>query len=157
MSAFVVDTATMDRVVRGIVGRARYGQIIRKFGGIDTSEGSAGTRIGRLLFTLNVEAVFQRYPGCENNPDSMPGPVGDDGRSEALSMAADYRYGGRAAPLLDTEALVHSCKALQCLRYQCNEGDVPLTALYRELELAIGEIAMEVLEKMPCYAAAPWG
>ncbi len=156
MSAFVVDTGTMDRVVRGIIASSRYGQIIDRFADIDTTERGAGTRIGRLLFSLNIEAVFQRYPGCADDPGDMPGPIGDDGRSEALKMASDYTYRS-IAKRVDTEAMVHSCKAMRCLRYQCSEGDVPGTELYRELQAAIGEIALAVVEAMPCYSAAPWG
>jgi hypothetical protein len=151
MSAFVIDRQTMDRVVSGICARDRsYGQITRTFAGFDTAERKNGTEIGRQLFTLNIEAVTQRYPDCADDPSNLPGP------QDAARQASDYLWGGSAAN--DQESMIKTMKAMQCLRYQCSEGDVPeTTGLYRELCMAIGKLAENIVRKMPTYEAAEWG
>ena len=152
MSAFVIDKQTMDRVVSGICAKERVnGQVIRRFSGLDTTIRTNGTEIGRRLFTLNIEAVTQRY-----GDDDLPGPCDVNGKSTARLDAA--RYVWAAHPANDQETMIRSMKAMQCLSYQCAEGDVPeRAALYRELKAAIGELAEAIVEKMPTYSAAPWG
>jgi hypothetical protein len=150
MSAFVVDTGTMNRCVRTLCAKGRYGQVIRNFAGIATDAPNAATEIGRRLFTLNIEAVTQRYPDCEDKPEDLPGTDG------CASYPATYRYRGSRIPPTSRE-MVAGIKALQCLRYQCSEGNVPETPLYREMVTTIGELCENIVETMPEYEAAPWG
>lgn len=151
MSAFVVDTECMDRCVRTICAKGTYVQIIPVFAGIDTSLVGAHKAIGRRLFTLNVEAVQQRYPDTLDNPSNMPGPHG------AAALPFNYRYSGnKAAP--SHRDLIHGVKSLVCLSYQCAEGDVPDKAnLYAELEAAIGTVSCVIVKQLPEYEKAPWG
>jgi len=151
MSAFIVSKECMNRVVAAICYRSRYGQVIRTFDGIATDSKGAATEIGRRLFTLNVEAIYQRYPDTLDAPDNMPGPVDKSGKSTALRDAA------RFVALPVHVDLVAAVKAMNCLSYQCAEGDVPETPLYKELERAIGEIACEFVRRQPAYDAAAWG
>ena len=147
----------MHRCVAAICYKNRYGHIIRMFNGcIDTSAKDAPTRIGRLLFTMNIEAVYQRYPDTQDAPENMPGPIGDDGRSTALSMAANYRYTFRLADA-GAHSLVQGYKSLTCPRYQCSEGDVPESDLFKALNDAIGEVAGAYIESRPEYETAAWG
>jgi hypothetical protein len=150
MSAFVIDTDAMDRAVQAICAAGRHGMIVGKFDGIDTSASDAGTLIGRRLFTLNIEAVMQRYPDTQDNPDDMPGTVG------CAEYPTTYRFNGRPGARLPAGRLVAGFKALQGLRYQCSEGDVKGTPLYRELTDVIGTIAADIVERLPAYEAAPW-
>lgn len=152
MSAFVVSRECMQRVALTICHRSRYGQVIPTFDGIPTNLPTAPTEIGRRLFTLNIEAVFQRYPDTQDNPDTLPGDIDADGRSVALKEAAAFR----------TSAALHvnpiaGLKAMQCLSYQCDEGNVPETVLYKEREAAIGRIAVHIVEGLPAYDKAAWG
>lgn len=151
MSAFVIDEATMHRVVQGICARGRYGRIVRQFAGISTDSPGAAIEIGRRLFTLNIEAVMQRYPDCQNDPSHLPGEAGCQHYPQ-IYLAPALRTGpcGRAL-------LVDSFEAMCCLRYQCSEGDVPEGAsLYRELNGAIGAVACEIVQGLPEYEAAGW-
>jgi hypothetical protein len=145
MSAFVIDEGTMNRVVRAICHKNRYGQVIRKFMGIDTSERDAPTRIGRLLFTLNIEAVMQRYPDCEEKPGKLPGSY------DAPVLPQTYR-----AKINPMGTLVDGYKAVRCLIYQCSEGDVDQSECYRALDAAAGEIAHCIVSGLPAYEAAGW-
>jgi hypothetical protein len=139
MSAFVVSADTMNKVVRTICAKGRYGQRIRTFAGIATDAPNAKTEIGRRLLTMNVEAVNQRYPGDETSP-----------------YGTDYAFRGSNIPPARKE-LIAGFKAMQCLEYQCSEGDVDQSALYAELTAAIGKIAEAIVTEMEEYQAAAWG
>lgn len=150
MSAFVIESSAMDRVVRTICARGRYGQILRTFAGIDTAAPDAPQQIGRRLFTLNVEAVMQRYPDTEDRPSEMPGT------HDASTLPHSYVYRGSRVPPAHAE-LIAGVKAMKCLRYQCAEGDVPKSEQYRELDKAIGEVCEHIVSELPAYDAARWG
>jgi hypothetical protein len=48
-------------------------------------------------------------------------------------------------------------KAVSCLRYQCFEGDVPETPLFKALDGLANALAYEVARKTEEYAKAEWG
>lgn len=73
MSAFIVTGETMARAVQGICA------VIETFHGIGTASSDAPGRIGRLLYSMNIEAVTQRYPDCDATPQDLPGPCDDAG------------------------------------------------------------------------------
>lgn len=157
MSAFVVQPHTMSSAVRGICAVfGRYPNfVVPLFDGIDTSRAEAPTLIGRRLFTLNIEAVQQRYPDTIDRPQDMPGPCNSDGEATAHRIARDFLY-RPTARRVSTDEMVASLKALHCLRYQCSEGNVPETPLYQEITRAIGRIADAIVSEMPAYEAAAW-
>jgi hypothetical protein len=155
MSAFVIDSATMGRVLRGLFARNDRGQIVLQFDGEHTDFGhprsADPTDVGRKLFAMNLEAVMQRYPDCRDNPDDWPGPHG------AHALATEYR-----APALmpgfhrGAADLVDFYKAIRCLIYQCSEGDIPNSPLFLELQRAAAELAHGIIETLPGYQRAGW-
>lgn len=160
MSAFVIDKATMDKCVTTLcaTGSTWSGRIIPLFDGIDTGEPDAMTKIGRRLFAMNIVACEERYPDCRGNPDNLPGPCDSAGRSTAMDIAAAYamRQPRFQVPMSKTP-LIEGYKALSCLQYQCNEGHVSSTGLYKELERAINAVACAIVENLPEYEKARWG
>jgi len=135
MSAFVVDTDCMDRVVRGF----------------EIQSSGNCTRLGRDLFKLNIEAVRQRYgdPVDEMLPDGW--------------TPSDYVYvEPPAVPGVPSD--VDSLKAMHCLIYQCSEGDVPEQSLYRILVELSQALERRVLDHhkiadihdLPAYQRAAW-
>src|SRR3990167_7877135 len=68
-----------------------------------------GDLYGQQLWQMNCDAVNQRYSG------------------HVPQEPAYYRY------LPKQFSRVVALKGLQCLIYQCSEGDVPKRALYKEL------------------------
>lgn len=66
------------------------------------------------LITLNATALLQRYD------DPLPVNV------------FDHKY---AAP--ETISAMQACKTLHCFSYQCSEGIVPETAMYKAVDVAI--------------------
>lgn len=148
MSAFIVTKTHIDHVVAAIM------QIGVATGSVTEEEDKHGgfrDRIGQWLIEMNIRAVDCRYN--ERNPVPL------------------YRntYMGSAKTLAE---LVKRYKAIQCLAYQCCEGNVPETPLYKQLIAAENTVASmilpghpdlqyfdasDIIGRMPEYKAAPWG
>ena len=148
MSAFVISKATMTRVVRGICESEPRGFMAHDFLRVPLKSANAPTLIGRRLFSLNIEAVMQRYPDCAEDPNRMPGDA-DSATAPETFRCEDYR------PLTHKERIA-SLKALQCLIYQCSEGDIPERQEYRELRDMERRVMARIVEALPEYEAAPW-
>lgn len=135
MSAFIIGKQTMDQVVTAILS-------VGYFGGQSIEGDVKATSLGRRLFAMNIDAVLRRYPN--DTLDSAPGPV------DKLDVGESYVYeaeiGGPTAGL----------KAMHCLSYQCSEGDVPDSDLFKELGASIGEVADMIVTDTAEYDEAPW-
>ena len=98
--------------------------------------GNAETLLGQRLMRLNRAAMDERYP--DRHPDS---------KATAPEIEA-YRHTPQATnPFL---FLV----ALECLRYQCSEGEVVRDPLYAEVEQAVNHWRRTILATIPEYKAA---
>lgn len=124
MSAYVVSPATIQCAVHAI---ARH---CPRFGGgrfatpsdIRTPEAvKALSHLGDALWAMNREAVRQRY----GQADAVPEFVFDPSKRPSGPQMKG---------------------AVQSIVYQCSEGDVPRTPLYRELEAAAAEISRQINE-----------
>jgi hypothetical protein len=155
MSAFVIDPETMDKVVSTLTAKGQWGYVLRRVGDTFTDAPDAATKIGRQLYAMNLDAVMERYPDTHDNPKDMPGPVDAKGRSTAARLPTTYKAKLRN-PVTQAD-WVAGFKAISCLSYQCSEGDVPKTELFKELELAEGMIAARIVQNLPEYEKAPWG
>jgi hypothetical protein len=82
-------------------------------------------------------------------------------------LAMDERYPDRHADSKATDSEVEEYRhtpqapnpylflvALECLRYQCSEGDVPKTPLYAEIDRAVNYWRGQILRTIPEYKAA---
>lgn len=163
MSAFIVSSGTMDKCVALICRRTEYGRAVPTIFGIRTGNGFADssshdgcmTEIGRRLYALNTEAVRQRYG---DDLDELPGPVDSNGRSTARWLCSSYTGPAFAYSAKEKRGvLVAAYKAIECLIYQCSEGDVFESPDYKELCSARDRIAAELLRESADYEAAPWG
>lgn len=88
---------------------------------------------GRELWQMNVDAVNTRYPQDKIEPP------------EDYKNAYPTRFGEQSPAML---------KALNCLIYQCAEGDIPKRALFTSLQDLSRQVANRIVEQMPDYAAA---
>jgi len=120
MSAYIVNRATMLAAVHAI---AKY---CTTFGGmalpadIRTPEAVAMlTDLGRRLFEMNREAVRQRY----GDADDVPVFTFDPHRRPTTAQMKG---------------------SVQCLGYQCSEGNVPATDVFKALEAAEAEIVRQI-------------
>jgi hypothetical protein len=140
MSAFMVEDKTINYVVNWLRREIDRLHIIShklKEVGFDTSESGWAERLGQAMFLLNIKAVDTRY-----------------GNGEAVKFRKlDYRF-----EHTDTVPLVQVLKSLQCWLYQCCEGAVPETVLYKLFDEDIRLFLMsKIITGLPEYEEAEWG
>ncbi len=89
--------------------------------------------LGKMLFDLNCKAVDARYGAGDNAGET-------------------YTY----KPMPHNN-IYQVLKYIDCLIYQCSEGDIPETSdLYDAINQLSGEIAHKLVEAMPQYQQADW-
>lgn len=94
-------------------------------------------KLGRKLYALNRRAMRERYGAGEG------------------SGGERYKYATGAGFL--PPSLAQQIKALQCLQYQCAEGTVPKSALYKRIDRAIKDLSVRFVQHSPEWGAASWG
>ena len=127
MSAYIVEKQTIDRIVT-------YLQTPDVRQHIDYHHPSlAGTarEQGQRLWGMNVQAVDARY--------------------EERNAVTLYRHSTALC------SPVQTLKSIRCLLYQCSEGDVPETELWRALDTLSVDLAIEIVAGLPEWDAAQWG
>jgi hypothetical protein len=143
MSTFLVADKTINNIVNWLrreldetSGTIIIRQKLMELG-IDPSISGWAEILGYEMFQLNIKAVNSRY-----------------GSGEAIKFRPlDYRY-----EVVEPAPLVQVLKSLQCWLYQCNEGDVPTTALYGLFDNDVQLYLMtEVIDTLPEYQNAVWG
>jgi hypothetical protein len=147
MSSFIVRPETINRIVSYLSyaqgnGQIQYSNVqclLRKYG-ITVEKWIDKQALVKKLIDLNIEAVHQRYG--DMSIETMPGKVGQ----KLSDYVFQYEDGGP----------IRVYKSLQCLTYQCAEGNVPETELYRFLEDLENTIAREIVHAMPEYDKAEW-
>lgn len=127
MSSFIVSESCMHMVAYAVF-EARGVSETR-------SSGEAITQIGRELFALNEAAFGARYPG-----------------DDSASYSATYQFVRGLPP-----ARVAAYKALRCFLYQCSEGNVPESPLFKEVDDVAAILAARIIQSLPEYNASAWG
>jgi hypothetical protein len=140
MSAFLVEDKTINNIVNWL--RREMNELycippkLKKLG-IDTTAAGWSEDLGRAMFQLNITAVEARY-----------------GNGEAVRFRKlDYRYD-------ETEPvpLVQVLKSLRCWLYQCLEGDIPESVLYKLFYRDVRPYLMgKIIDTLPEYNEAEWG
>lgn len=132
MSSFLVSKATIDACVAAIHHNAAYcsthGMLYAT--SMDT--------LGKDLWAMNNDAVSARYP-----LDTVE-PLANDDKIEA------YRY------KTTFPTMVQMLRSVQCLIYQCSEGNVPERELFRQLETVADLLKDRIVSDLPAYKAAKW-
>jgi hypothetical protein len=140
MSAFMVKDKMINYVVNWLRREIDRLPIIAhklKEVGFDMSQAGWAERLGQEMFLLNIKAVNARYGSGE----------------AARFRKLDYRFDHTEAV-----SLMQLLKSLQCWLYQCNEGDVPESALYGLFDTDVQLYLMDtIISKLPEYEEAEWG
>lgn len=93
-------------------------------------------RLGQDLWDLNVQSVNTRYPEGDREPEQ------------------EYKFIYLSAQCSNR---VQALKSLQCLMYQCSEGNIPETSLlYRAIQKTELRLMHEIIDALPEYKAAKW-
>lgn len=133
MSAFLVSNQTMQKAVEAVLiaeANAWSGDTVE-------AKENQVSMLGTQLYKLNQDALAARY--------------GDDDPAELF-----IGRGFRARMASQGDANIQRLKSLNCLIYQCSEGDVPETELFKRLEKAAGGLAQIIVTSLPAYDTAKW-
>lgn len=130
MSAYIVDSVTIDRIVTYVE------QVANEYRSLHTdiyhtAQATTPDELGQALYRMNVTAVDDRYR--DHNP--LP----------------PYRHTNRFV------SGVQVYKSMQCFLYQCSEGDVPDQPLFKALERLHNHCANSIIRHLPDYSKAVWG
>jgi hypothetical protein len=143
MSAFIVADKPINTIVNWLDRELEevYGTIIIRQKlmelGVDPSIPGWEEILGHEMFQLNIKAVDARY--------------GEGGAKKFRPL--DYHY-----EVTKPIPMVQVLKSLQCWLYQCNEGNVPETALYTLFDNDVQVYLMtEIIDTLPEYQHAYWG
>jgi len=142
MSSYVVDDATINKVVAYLYFEAMdsrsNGEIARKLRNLDYNLLSMEDckRLAEDMFSLNVRAVNQRY---------------GEGEAEKF-RSLDFKF-----QLQSPTSLIKTLKAFECWSYQCCEGDVILSNLYKALGQVAIFLAWRVVHGLPEWEKEGWG
>ena len=130
MSAFIVSTETMQRVIAAITdngsiydGTFAGTYLLRNSSDLDA--------LGKALFAMNADAVNQRYSENYVEPPFSYRPLG--------IVSKEDRF-----------------MAVACLLYQCSEGDVPEREMYRELGRVKNRLANAIAHDAATKVKSPW-
>ena len=140
MSAFYCNNSVIAKCVTAIMSYAgTFGDFY-----MNERRETLGQKIGKALREMNVEALKQRYPG----------------RLSEDELNTSFEFSDEEYLRLRDEHPAVLMKAIDCLGYQCAEGNVPDTnPLFRQLE----EVGLLIenrkgpLRGTPEYGRAPWG
>ncbi len=141
MSAFMVEDKTINRVVTWLTREVATNRhftldwLAREYG-VDLESAGWDETLAQAMFQLNCDGVNARY-----------------GKGEAEKFRPlNFTYKPE-----DYHSLVQVLKSLQCWKYQCSEGDVPETQLYRFFEAVAHHLALKIVMGLPEYDKAKWG
>ncbi len=141
MSAFVVEHTTINCVLQWLK-TDRDAEWDRKYmaraAELDLNDPEFYQKLGMSMHMLNVQAVNERY-------------------RENQSPDVSYRFLEPAIMPTHNPSRIQVLKSLRCLIYQCSEGSVPETDLYRALDKLAGSIALDIVRDLPAYDEAEWG
>lgn len=138
MSAFIVKDETINKIVTFLQRKAHsntyWPSDLIKHAGYNLQEQKEAMRLATEMFQLNVHTVEERYPNVD------PSDFRD----------LNFQFKIVSCPMM------HAYKALECWRYQCNEGTVPQSFLYTLMDRVMFAMAHTMVTNMPEYANAPW-
>ena len=145
MSAFIITEKTMRSIIYNLFWNhdfKRVNSIFRynDYRVIDEHDHKDFHNLAKEFYAMNRDAVKQRY----NEPDN----------SDYIKIpdCDKIDWTGPGTNLNKFQAL----KSMHCLKYQCSEGNVPKTPLYKFLEDLIHNWESYIINEIPEYKNAGW-
>lgn len=132
MSSFIVEDKTIHRIVSWIANN-QHSNWTSTYIPSEWKKCNNFDKLGKSLIALNYKATNARY-------------------AEQLKVDIKYKW-ENLYHINDFQAL----KSAECLRYQCSEGNVPKTKLFKLLERLIEGIKSNIIRKIKTYEDAEWG
>ena len=138
MSAFIVDDDCIERAVR----------VFDHFKNSAFMAQEDCDALGSRMKRLNDEAVSCRYSDAQRESYHSPATEEDE-------FAFSYKH---RTPMSSLGDKVQALKSLQCLIYQCSEGDIPeKSTLYADMVKKERLLMGEIIGMLPEYDRAVWG
>lgn len=136
MSAWLVDDSTINCIVNYLAPEHR-GYFSGIFGSlkIDQTDLEHLEFLGACMHGMNLLSVQERYQARA---------------VEHFDMKSPYGF------VMEKTTAMQTLKHLQCFLYQCNEGKLDETPLFRGLEKAYHILAEIIISGTPEYQAAKW-
>ena len=138
MSAFLVGDPTINHIADMMV----YGPVSQYISPILPH--LEQKECAKRLKILNLESLNQRY-----------GDNWDDVDAEVSDKRFD-KYPIRIMNNTPAPSLIQSLKHVQCYLYQCNEGNVPDSSLYKDVEKLQNGLIWEIISNMKEYQESTW-
>lgn len=138
MSAYIVENKTINKVLTYLKLNREGDWInsqIKKELNIDVEDVKELDRMGRAMLLLNIEAVDSRY--SETND------------STELLNAYNWQIE------LNTN-IMQALKSLQCWLYQCSEGKIPESGLYKLMDEVKVSWLEKIVSSLPAYNKIAW-
>ncbi len=144
MSAFIISEKCMRNIIYNLFWNHDFKNLssIFKYNDyrvIDEHEHKDLHKLALELYQMNREAVKQRY----NEPKN----------SDYIKIPDCEKIDWTSNGKLDK---YQALKSMQCLRYQCSEGNVPKTKLYKFLNQIIEYWMDYIINEIPEYKNAGW-
>lgn len=132
MSAYIVEDKTINKIITFLDGDQEMRSYLHHELNLDLDTKDKAFEFGKKLLALNIQAVNERY-----NESKSVIPNGYQFNYEITDRIGAY-------------------KSLRCLIYQCSEGDVPKTALYKTLKEISDYMANSIVSSLKIYEDRPW-
>lgn len=130
MSSFFVSKATIDACVTAINHNAAYHRDHGKL------YATSNDTLGKELWAMNNDALWARYPDKDD--------LAND------EVIAGYKY------KTTFPTMIQMLRSVQCLIYQCSEGNIPERETFKSLERVEGLLKDRIISDLPAYKATKW-
>lgn len=136
MSAFIVSDKCMKYIIYNLFWNHDFKRLNTTLQHNGYSSAEDYNRLAIDLYQMNREAVTQRYNEKED--------------SDYIKIPDHFNWD-------DGKLNKYQClSSMRCLRYQCNEGDVPETKLYKMLDELIELWMYYIIDEIPEYKKTKW-
>jgi hypothetical protein len=149
MSAFVVDRTDIAYLITAALSQpGHHGPISWKGENgewqiLRSGHYDEAIKIGQMLWDENILSICYRYPDCQDKPDSMPGPIGED----FIFRECDIKLFARIKA-------IEVIKAVHCYEYQaCEHPEWRKSEAYRFCQA----LKSHYIHRLPGYDEAAWG
>lgn len=136
MSSFMISTDCMDNIINGLFWKHEFKNMhssLYEDQGLMKAEDFR--KLAYRLFELNQKALMQRY---------------NEKKGASYNKIPDFKWEDKKV------SNMQFLKSMACLRYQCSEGSVPRTKLFKWLSRVIDAYQSHVIYKIPAYTKAKW-
>lgn len=141
MSSYIVEDKTIHRIITFLFYNRNkldiFASSFYKNNNLNTEEDFK--KFGKELLNLNIEATEQGYTKPYLN------------KKEKAKRLKDFKF------IDEPVKIEQALKSTECIRYQCSEGNITETKLYKQLTIITNILKDCIIDELPLYKSAEWG